>query len=408
MEISNLKVKLLPHTPFLDEKGKFDLKKAMNYQGQIGGICYNEDGLEASFKEPLERTEKRVDRTTFSEHQTVFEHINIGFHLQNSPKFLLMMLNNEHQYTTSERSLRYTAMKEDASITEEMFALYDKWNEIFFTKIKKRYGHCKSDSQIRKLAQENSRYLLPVTMSTEMVHTIPLAQLNRVMGYILDYIENGVNGEKDNLHEQMVPHLNKFYEELSSAGVLDERLLSTNRKHRSLSIFGTNLSETKINFGDTYSTTYWASFVYLAQNQRHRTQYCQMEREKRKNYTLYFTPPIIEDDLFLSWEWEADMYHLVEKYNSVLQGEMVRISEKGTLDNFILKMKERLCSSAQLEIAMQTKETRDRYYNALLEKNSPLAAKLEPYMRGARCTFPDYDCPKDCGFKEGKTLVRKI
>lgn len=405
MEISNLKVKLLPHTPFLDEKGKFDLKKAMNYQGQIGGICYNEDGLEASFEEPLERTEKRVNRTTFSEHQTVFEHINIGFHLQNSPKFLLMMLNNEHQYTTSERSLRYTTMKEDSSITEEMLALYNKWNEIFFTKIKKRYGHCKTDSQIRKLAQENSRYLLPVTMSTEMVHTIPLAQLNRVMGYILDYMENGVNGEKDNLHEQMVPHLKKFYEELDSAGVLDERLLSSNRKHRALSIFGTNLLETNKEFGETYSTHYMGSFVQLAQAQRHRTGYYQMERG---NIDMHYIPPIILNDLDLTIAWLDDAISLENKYNCVLQGEMVRISEKGTLDNFILKMKERLCSSAQLEIAMQTKETRDRYYNALLENNSPLVAKLEPYMRGARCTFPDYDCPKDCGFKEGKTLVRKI
>lgn len=405
MEISNLKVKLLPHTPFLDEEGKFDLKKAMNYQGQIGGICYNEDGLEASFKEPLERTEKRVNRTTFSEHQTVFEHINIGFHLQNSPKFLLMMLNNEHQYTTSERSLRYTTMKEDASITDEMFALYNKWNEIFFTVIKERYGNCKSDSQIRKLAQENSRYLLPVTMSTEMVHTIPLAQLNRVMGYILDYIENGVNGEKDNLHEQMVPHLKKFYEELDSAGVIDERLISANRKHRTLSIFGTDLLKSNIEFGETYFTRYMGSFVQLAQAQRHRTAYYQMERE---GYRLYFIPPVIKDDLSLVCEWETDMESLEKNYNCVLQGEMVRISEKGTLDNFILKMKERLCSSAQLEIAMQTKETRDRYYNALSEKNSPLEEKLKPYMRGARCTFPDYDCPKDCGFKEGKTLVRKI
>ena len=88
MEISNLKVTLLPHTSFLMEDGTFNLNKAMLYQGQIGGICYNEDGLLASFNEKAESTSKRVERTTSGEHQSVFEHVNIGLYLQNSPKFL--------------------------------------------------------------------------------------------------------------------------------------------------------------------------------------------------------------------------------------------------------------------------------------------------------------------------------
>ena len=113
MEISNLKVTLLPHTSFLMEDGTFNLNKAMLYQGQIGGICYNEDGLLASFCEQDDITSRRVNRTTSGEHQSVFEHVNIGLYLQNSPKFLNMILNNEHQYSTSERSLRYTTIKSD-------------------------------------------------------------------------------------------------------------------------------------------------------------------------------------------------------------------------------------------------------------------------------------------------------
>ena len=45
------------------------------------------------------------------------------------------------------------------------------------------------------------------------------------------------------------------------------------------------------------------------------------------------------------------------------QGELVRISEKGKYDDFVLKCKERLCSAAQLEIMMQTKETLLKYTN---------------------------------------------
>ena len=420
MEISNLKVTLLPHTPFLREDGKFDLKKAMNYQGKIGGICYNEEGLMASFNESLENTEKRVERTTSGEHQSVFEHVNIGLYLENSPKFLNMILNNEHQYSTSERSLRYTTVGEDDGLPIEMVELYNKWNHIFFDEIKKVYGNCKTDKEIMKLAQENSRYLMPVTMSTEMVHTIPLAQLNRVVNYMMEYKNNGLNGEKDNLHEQMVPHIDKFVEELYNANVIDERLQS-NRKHRRLSIFGENLADKTIEYGENYSTVYIGTYAQYAQSHRHRTIYYQMERLLTPEY---YIPPIIKNNDLLASKWLLDINTVYDMYGFIPQGEMVLISEKGTYDNFKMKMKERLCSAAQLEVAEQTEVTRDEYLKELFIKSSPrfktlfgeneatryeeLYNDLKKYTKGARCTFPDYDCPKDCKFKEGKTLVRKI
>lgn len=405
MKATNLKVTLLPHTPFLLEDGKFDLKRAMSYQGQIGGICYSEDGLMASFSENEEKTEKRVNGTTSGEHQTVFEHVNVGLYLQDSPKFLNMILNNEHQYSTSERSLRYTTIKE-WELPSTFIEFYNKWNDIFFAKIKSAYGGIKSDKQIMKLAMENSRYLMPVTIPTEMVHTLPLAQLNRVTNYLMDYRDNGVNGKKDNLHEQMVPYIDEFIGQLREANVIDDRLLS-NRKHRSLSIFGEDLKNTERYFGDVYSTVYESSFASLAQAQRHRTIYYQMERLNDDEIS-YFVPPIISDDPMLTSMWFEDNQYLAKEFGTIPQSEKVIVSEKGTFDNFVMKMKERLCSAAQLEVAMQTEETRDEYYNYLVEQGNDKVSKIEPYMNGARCTFPDYDCPKDCGFKEGKLLVRKI
>lgn len=405
MKATNLKVTLLPHTPFLLEDGKFDLKRAMSYQGQIGGICYSEDGLMASFSENEEKTEKRVNGTTSGEHQTVFEHVNVGLYLQDSPKFLNMILNNEHQYSTSERSLRYTTIKE-WELPSTFIEFYNKWKDIFFAKIKSAYGGIKSDKQIMKLAMENSRYLMPVTIPTEMVHTLPLAQLNRVTNYLMDYRDNGVNGKKDNLHEQMVPYIDEFIGQLREANVIDDRLLS-NRKHRSLSIFGEDLKNTERYFGDVYSTVYESSFASLAQAQRHRTIYYQMERLNDDEIS-YFVPPIISDDPMLTSMWFEDNQYLAKEFGTIPQSEKVIVSEKGTFDNFVMKMKERLCSAAQLEVAMQTEETRDEYYNYLVEQGNDKVSKIEPYMNGARCTFPDYDCPKDCGFKEGKLLVRKI
>jgi len=418
MAVNNLKVTLLPHTPFLKEDGRFDLKKAMNYQGQLGGICYSEEGLMASFEESQEKTEKRVNMMTSGEHQSVFEHVNIGLYLQNVPKFLNMILNNEHQFSTSERSLRYTSIKE-GELPIELVELYNKWNNILFTKIKSQYGHCKSDVAVKKLAQENSRYLMPVTMSTEMVHTIPLAQLNRVVKYMSDYADNGINGVKDDLHAQMSDPINQLICELYDLGVIDERLLS-NRKHRSLSIFGRDIRKGYQEFGETYSTTYMGSFAEYAQAHRHRTIYYDMERPM---YKQYFMPPILDNDYLLMAEWQTDM-EKVASMGYIPQGEMILIREKGTFENFVLKMKERLCSAAQLEVAMQTEKTRNQYIDgleyALVTHNEDITEPvvywrkkdmldvLESHSKGARCTFPDYDCPRDCKFGEGKVLKRKI
>ena len=42
-----------------------------------------------------------------------------------------MVLNNEHQYTTSEKSARYTKMK----LSQKEQLVYDKWLEMFKNRI---------------------------------------------------------------------------------------------------------------------------------------------------------------------------------------------------------------------------------------------------------------------------------
>jgi len=90
------------------------------------------------------------------------------------------------------------------------------------------------------------------------------------------------------------------------------------------------------------------------------------------------------------------------------QGEFVRIYECGIYENFILKCKERFCTAVQLEIMRQTRETLLKYQKALKQSQHPLAEDIKVYTRGARCSFPDFQCSQDCGFKEGKTLDRRI
>ena len=90
------------------------------------------------------------------------------------------------------------------------------------------------------------------------------------------------------------------------------------------------------------------------------------------------------------------------------QGELIKIYERGTYEAFILKCMERKCTNAQLEIADQTDLTMLEMYNAFNESGYYLKDDLVQYMKGARCTFPNYECSKKCNFAEGVQMTRKI
>ena len=49
-----------------------------------------------------------------------------------------------------------------------------------------------------------------------------------------------------------------------------------------------------------------------------------------------------------------------------------------------------------------------KYQEALENSDYYLKDDIKLYTKGARCTFPDFECTSDCNFKEGKKLVRKI
>lgn len=399
MKSFDLKITLLEHTPFLKKDGTFDLDKAMMFLGRIGGICYSEEGLEASLKEDPEVTMKRIDRTTSGEHQSVFEHVNIGMHLKNSTKMLNMVLNNEHQYSTSERSLRYTYIKEDqCNLTKKEIKLYQKWFDIIHGLIEKKYGSVLKPFKMKTLAKENARYMTSIFVNTEMVHTIPLAQLNRVVMYMKDY----VNKKNKNAFEKRVSKdFKAFISECERLNLIDPRLQS-NKKHRRLEIFRENLKDIPEEFGATYAITYPGSLAEYAHKERHRKEQSFLERDESNGF---FVPPILEMEPGLVDEWLKDINSVKDK---VPQGELFNIHEEGTFESFILKLKERDCSAPQLEIFRQTNEIKEKYYKALVAKKHPYAEKLKPYMGRRRCGYPDYECPSPCGFKEGIDGTRII
>ena len=393
-----IEIKILPNY-FLNSDGTFNKDEAIYLDGKIAGICYDKEGFSHLEEEPAEKTNRRVNMTINNGHHSVYGHTMISFDIVNLPKALAMVLNNEHEYNTSEKSLRYTPVVSNGVITYEEEELYNKWMNIFRLKIKEKYGNIYSNYRIDKLAQENARYLVTVFTPTEMIYTTSLRQINYIASWMDDYIREA---NMNNMFERkLAMYMDEFINKLDEANVLDDRLMQ-NEKQRKISLFGRNLNSQEEYFGNVYSTNYKGSLAELAQAQRHRTLDYKIEFLDNKEF---YIPPIIEDDDILVKQWLADMIKVAEL---TPQGELVIINEIGKYEDFILKCKERLCSAAQLEIMRQTRETLLKYQECLERQNNPLADDIIKYTHGARCTFPDFTCTEDCKFTEGKRLIRKI
>ena len=87
---------------------------------------------------------------------------------------------------------------------------------------------------------------------------------------------------------------------------------------------------------------------------------------------------------------------------------LININERGTVENFILKTKERLCGCAQLEIMLQTKEILDKYIQETKKTNSEVYEYLKDYKEGIRCKYKGWKCLTPCIWGPNKALTRKI
>lgn len=403
METSKLKISILPQQ-FRKDNGKFAKDEALIFCGKIAGVCYDLEGFDHIDKEDKEKTEKRIMATLKNGHHSVYDHVFINLNIQNIPKMLAIVINNEKQYTTSEKSARYTKIKaENGSPIEDIeINLYNKWLDTFTIIIKEKYGNILSDARIRTLAQENARYMVSVFVPTQMVYSTTLRQINYIASWLMKYIDEHKD-DNSRYNTLLSKSMNDFIEELDRLNILVPELMR-NKKYRSLSLFGNNINKMKNVYSSVYLTTYTGSFAQLAQVQRHR-RLDYIIKMKNDTSKTYYVPPILDEKYKLVKEWILDIHkvgHLTP------QGEEIIICESGTYDNFILKCKERLCTNAQLETAEQTKETLMKYREMLINNQDPLANDIEKYTHGARCTFPNYDHNCDCKFQEGKILKRKI
>ena len=374
------------------------------WAGYSAGICYMKSSWDEILKESPIDTLKRAEQTLKSGHHSVFDHQQVNILFTNLPKILAMLINNENQYTTSEKSGRYTKM---TGTSEKEKELYLKWYEIITARMTEVYGDLKNYNSrfgklgIEKLAQENARYMTSVASPTTLEYSTTVRQLNYLYSWINSFGKEG--NEKiikfllpmlKELKEAIEIENKRLYLESNGEKVLLEPGLHNNEKNRNFSLL-VDIEEhenIKEQFGYSYTLKYKCSFPALGQMQRHRTiDYTIAIPDKPQ----FYVPPIIKENTglkSLESEWNTDLKSIEDIFP---QGMMVSVCETGTLPQFIEKGKERACIYAQYETREKYFKLNKRMYEALKEENEFLAKKLEPYT-DFRCTYPCFKCTNPC------------
>lgn len=367
------------------------IKEAITFSGQEAGICCMQDTIDTILVEPEEKSMKRANDSMTSNNHSIFGHPEYNFVFEEIPKILAMVLNNEKVYETSENSEKYTEMQ----LSKEETELCKKWNIIFKKMINILYPQIEENLSL-SLAKENTQYLISVfTPTTVMGHSISLQQFS----YILHFMEDFVQKEKDtNLNKLLKPYFKEFVESHTKFKIEG---INPDSKNKKLSLFSD--IERKEEWGENYCCSYWTSLAQLAQIQKHKalnyeivTSYIDAEK--------YYVPTIIAGTN-LEEEWIKDISSLSKR---IPQGKMFFVNERGTVEDFVLKCKECLCGTTQLEIAMQTRATLEKYLRNTKKTNERVYNYLMQYESGARCTFPDYQCAKPCVWGPENALHRLV
>lgn len=437
------------------------LEQAKIFSGKNAGICYMKDSYFNSAVTDPDKALTRFSSTCKNAHHSIADHVQIEVLLEGVSKMLAIVLNSLQDYSTSEKSGRYTEMTGNSDKEVE---LYNKWKDIFrlrlleinpsmddimLMKLMAKAGHddvivtngkldnnsmadyddehkrvlteCKKNISLPsvKLAQENARYILSVfTRNTTMGYSTSLRQWNYIYDWCQKYINqympryddeyvksmasNGKEGKITIVYKGTDTEVTFFERELYfdflklSNFIFDTmyipELRDTKDRHFSflvglsgqkddemigydLSCFEPNGYTGEYEYNETthssddslgmsYNVAYTASFVHIAQAERHRTLKYFMYFNPRHNNSEYFIPPMLRGTHYED-EWLKDLKSIED---IVPQATKVCIVETGFIGDFLLKCEERLCSRAQYEVMNQTKLTAMRFVDAINNK----------------------------------------
>lgn len=367
-----MKIELIGSTNSLN-----DIERIKRFGYNCGRICYSEKDFSEVEKEKT--NQKLMEGMISSGHHSIFEHFNLSFYFNGIPKALAMILNNEKQYATSEKSARYTKMEEIEPIQNEK---YNKWMNILIPEIEKVYPKIndekKREKSIEKLAKENARYMTSVFTPTKMAYTVNLRQLNFILDEFDIFSREHFVG-RDQFKYSLSLSMIDFLSEMQKYRIDGLE----NQTDRHLSFFSERKETPKEFFGDIYSTNYFMSLAGLAQAHRHRTiNYQVLGNIELNSPNGFFIPEIIPENL--KEEWKNDLSEISEK--DFPQAQLINVWERGIIEDFRSKAFLRMCGHSQYEIMKNTFETAKKYGEY---KNKFGQDALKPKcQQGRKCNEP--------------------
>ncbi len=386
------------------------LDEAMVLTGQAANVCYMKADIDTILSEPVANSLKRARNTIENGHHSVADHLHYILVLEGIPKIIAMLLNNEKDYDTSEKSARYTEMQ--AAPEEE--EVYNKWIHILKRVILETYPNL-GDGVAQKRAQENARYMLSVfTPATCMVHTLSLRRINYTIGYCDDLLAMETADPflvalkpwlaelRDWLAPLNIPGLrdNKAY---IYSSLLGDGFLGEDRGYGFSMLARRKRAE---NIGESFCINFTGTFAMLAQLQRHRFMMHDEIMMPDLNNFRFYTPAVLKDPELIE-EWEKDMLSCKERFP---QGMLLDICSIGYVDSFVRLAQERLCGSAQYEICMWAKETLANLISGCIETDCTAAARelISLDMKGTKCAFGNYTCAHPCPLGPNEAFTRLV
>ena len=243
------------------------------------------------------------------------------------------------------------------------------------------------DEAIKKLAQENARYVTSVFTPTSMAYTVNLRQLNFLQQQF-EIIVNDPETKKNLFQSRLVESMKEFLEQTKDFRV--EKL--DNQTDRTLSFYldnrllGPSVSSDVLEdiFQGVYSISHELSFAGFAQAQRHRSiNYNIIEGTELGAPRGFFIPKIVELTYRVA-EWSNDLHQVAKE--DLPQAQLLMVYERGILEDFRSKALLRMCGHAQFEIMQDTLEIAKgcNLFQQIYGKNS-----LEPKCKqGMKCASP--------------------
>lgn len=361
--------------------------------GRCAGTCYMKKSTSG---EEMEKSIKRGIAVLKTAHHSIADHATVGVHIEGISKLLAMHLNSFGLYATSEKSGRYTEMRMQGEGTSDTpnHLLYNKWVEL----LKENIVQIGYDSALSlTLARENARYMLGILQPcTVMDYTATL----RMWQYIIMELEHfDYTRLPAVLRDDYRGEVELFVSNLYNLGLRVTEVQEIKGKVRDL-WYPQYVREHK-NLGDVvgeqYTVNYAISVVGAAQLLRHRTLYYTMALPEEVGSGEVYVPQLVIQ-LGLEEEWIKDILSVKVTYPI---GVKVGVVEQGRIQEFVEKLKERMCARVQLEVMLNTKETAEKLLSKYAELPLSVVSDLLPLFdkQGKpklRCQV-NGGCSEECG-----------